>query len=143
DFSAEGYFIDASHTEYNEFAGKNVYTAYPWGTELGGGQGSQGGQSSGTYTVRFSSNWGGTMRCYYWKDGESPVQWDSAPEMNVEQQDNGYGETVYIYEVPTAYNMVIFQNGSKQTININTNSQSTNYYAMTEKEGNNYKVGTW
>ena len=83
------------------------------------------------------------MRCYYWAEGNTPYEWNNAPVMNVEQQDNGYGETVYTLDIPTTYNMIIFQNGTNQTVDINTNSQSSNYYAKTTKSGTGYEVGTW
>ena len=139
DFSAEGWFVNSSYT--TEKDGKTLYNALPWGTDISGG-GSQGGGGSDTYTVRFSCNWGGTMRAYYWAEGNTPVEWNSAPTMNVEQQDNGYGQSVYVIDIPSIYNMVIFQNGSKQTVDINTNSQSTNYFDAGESNGK-YNVGTW
>ncbi|MBQ1586191.1 MAG: starch-binding protein, partial [Ruminococcus sp.] len=143
DFSAEGWFVNSSYT--TEKDGKTLYNALPWGTDISGG-GSQGGGGQGggsdTYTVKFSCNWGGTMRAYYWAEGNTPVEWNSAPTMNVEQQDNGYGQSVYVIDIPSIYNMVIFQNGSKQTVDINTNSQSTNYFDAGESNGK-YNVGTW
>ena len=138
DFTREGWFVNSSYT--TEKDGKTLYNALPWGTDISGG-GSQGGGSD-TYTVRFSCNWGGTMRAYYWAEGNTPVEWNSAPTMNVEQQDNGYGQSVYVIDIPSIYNMVIFRNGSKQTVDINTNSQSTNYFDAGESNGK-YNVGTW
>ena len=126
--------VNSSYT--TEKDGKTLYNALPWGTDISGGGGSD------TYTVRFSCNWGGTMRAYYWAEGNTPVEWNSAPTMNVEQQDNGYGQSVYVIDIPSIYNMVIFQNGSKQTVDINTNSQSTNYFDAGESNGK-YNVGTW
>ena len=134
DFSAEGWFVNSSYT--TEKDGKTLYNALPWGTDISGGGGSD------TYTVKFSCNWGGTMRAYYWAEGNTPVEWNSAPTMNVEQQDNGFGQSVYVIDIPSIYNMVIFQNGSKQTVDINTNSQNTNYFDKGESNGK-YNVGTW
>lgn len=125
DLSAEGWYTNGTKDG-------DKFVALPWG-----------GSSVGeTYTVRFSCSWGGTVKAYYWADGNTPFDWNSAPAMNVEQQDNGYGQTVYIIDIPKTYNMVIFQNGSTQTVDINTNSQSTNYYDAGES-GGKHNVETW
>ena len=125
DLSAEGWYTNGTKDG-------DKFIAIPW-------SGSSVGE---TYTVRFSCSWGGTVKAYYWADGNTPFDWNSAPAMNVEQQDNGFGQSVYIIEIPKTYNMVIFQNGSTQTVDINTNSQSTNYYDAGESDGK-HNVGTW
>lgn len=101
---------------------------------------------STTYTVKFTNSlkWSGTIKAYYWGDSASaPFSWNDAPAMTVDVQDNGYGETVYKIDVPTQYNKVIFTNGSAQTVDIDTGSTSTNYYAKSTQTGGKYDVGTW
>ena len=99
---------------------------------------------SGTYTVTFANslNWDGTIYCYYWTSGsQGEVAWPGTKMNFVENND--YGQAVYTLTVPTSCDSVIFTNGSSQTVDINTGSKDTNYYAKTTKTGTGYNVGTW
>lgn len=99
---------------------------------------------SGTYTVTFANslNWDGTIYCYYWtSDSQGEVAWPGTKMNFVENND--YGQAVYTLTVPTSCDSVIFTNGSSQTVDINTGSKDTNYYAKTTKTDKGYNVGTW
>ena len=99
---------------------------------------------SGTYTVTFTNslNWDGTIYCYYWTSGsQGEVAWPGTKMNFVENND--YGQAVYTLTVPTSCDSVIFTNGSSQTVDINTGSKDTDYYAKTTKTGTGYNVGTW
>lgn len=99
---------------------------------------------SGTYTVTFANslNWDGTIYCYYWTSGsQGEVAWPGTKMNFVENND--HGQAVYTLTVPTSCDSVIFTNGSSQTVDINTGSKDTNYYAKTTKTDNGYNVGTW
>ena len=99
---------------------------------------------SGTYTVTFANslNWDGTIYCYYWTSGsQGEVAWPGTKMNFVENND--HGQAVYTLTVPTSCDSVIFTNGSSQTVDINTGSKDTNYYAKTTKTDKGYNVGTW
>ena len=99
---------------------------------------------SGTYTVTFANslNWDGTIYCYYWTSGsQGEVAWPGTKMNFVENND--HGPAVYTLTVPTSCDSVIFTNGSSQTVDINTGSKDTNYYAKTTKTDKGYNVGTW
>ena len=99
---------------------------------------------SGSYTVTFTNslNWSGTIYCYYWIDGgQSTVSWPGE-KMNF-AGNNDYGQTVYTFDVPSSCDCVIFTNGSSQTVDINTGSIDSRYYAKSTKTETGYDVGTW
>ena len=104
------------------------------------------GQSPGFQTNRNSPlnslNWDGTIYCYYWTSGsQGEVAWPGTKMNFVENND--HGQAVYTLTVPTSCDSVIFTNGSSQTVDINTGSKDTNYYAKTTKTDKGYNVGTW
>lgn len=99
---------------------------------------------SGSYTVTFTNslNWSGTIYCYYWPDGgQGTVSWPGE-KMNF-AGNNDYGQAVYTFEVPSSCDCVIFTNGSSQTVDVNTGSKDSRYYAKSTMTGTGYDVGTW
>ncbi len=99
---------------------------------------------SGTYTVTFTNslNWSGSIYCYYWADGSlGEVSWPGEKMNFVETND--YGQAVYTLEIPTACDYVIFTNGYSQTVDIETGSVDSRYYAKSSMTGTGYNVGTW
>lgn len=52
---------------------------------------------------------------------------------------NDFGEDIYTVTVPTGASMVIFNNGSSQTVDIPIPSKDTKYYV--DEDGKNVK--TW
>ena len=59
---------------------------------------------------------------------------------------NSYGQDIYSIEVDTSkYDYIIFTNGTLQTIDISLSDaySGMGYYTKSEKDGNNYKVGTY
>lgn len=99
---------------------------------------------SGAYTVTFTNslNWSGTIYCYYWSDGgKGTVSWPGE-KMNF-AENNDYGQAVYTFEVPSSCDCVIFTNGSSKTVDINTGSIDSRYYAKSTKTETGYDVGTW
>ena len=100
--------------------------------------------SSSTYTMVFTNSqlWSGTIYCYYWSSSNtSMVAWPGKA-MNVKEQTNSYGQTVYTLDIPSSAENVIFNNGSVQTVDIPITG-SANYYALSTTTNGKYNVGTW
>lgn len=98
-----------------------------------------------TRTVTFTNsfNWSGEIRCYYWSDSDTAMTaWPGVAMENAGT--NGFGETLYTFEVPEAAQYVIFTNGSVQTVDIPYSGGEVRYYptSVTDSSGH-YAVETW
>lgn len=94
-----------------------------------------------TFTNSF--NWGGTISCYYWsKTNTSLTGWPGKPMAYAGT--NGYGESLYTFEVPKEATYIIFTNGSTQTTDIPYSGGEVRYYPLptTDSKGHN-NVATW
>ncbi|MBQ5399182.1 MAG: starch-binding protein, partial [Ruminococcus sp.] len=87
-----------------------------------------------TQKVYFTNNqnWGGTIYCYYWTDGdETPVEWPG-----IEMKDEGvnkYGEPYYSVELPVGVN-VVFTNSKAQTTEGKFTGKESGFYPLSEKD---------
>ena len=101
---------------------------------------------STTTTVTFTNSlgWSGTIRCYYWADDSNPVSWPGT-QMNVYQQTNEYGQTVYQLDIPENADYVIFNNNSSQTVDIKLSDYtSSRFYAISSTDSlGHYEVVAW
>ena len=90
--------------------------------------------------LTFTNNkrWSGTIYAYFYH-GTTPVgaEWPGSPM--TKSYTNDFGEDIYTVTVPTDASMVIFNNGSTQTVNIPIPSSDTKYYV--DEDGKNVK--TW
>ena len=93
-----------------------------------------------------SKGWSGTIYAYAFNkaSGEYMKAWPGMQMTYVKT--NSYGQKIYTIELDTSkYDYVIFTNGSSQTIDISLENaySGIGYYATDEKDGNNYKVGSY
>ncbi|MEE0879525.1 MAG: starch-binding protein [Treponemataceae bacterium] len=90
--------------------------------------------------LTFTNNkrWSGTIYAYFYH-GTTPVgaAWPGSPM--TKSYTNDFGEDIYTVTVPTGASMVIFNNGSSQTVDIPIPSKDTKYYV--DEDGSNVK--TW
>ena len=93
-------------------------------------------------TFTNSLRWSGTIYCYYWSaSNNSMTSWPGAV-MNYSTT-NEYGEAVYTFEVPEGADMIIFSNGTSQTVDIAYPGGEIKYYAVDSLVSNKYEVKTW
>lgn len=93
-------------------------------------------EAGDTYTV-YAANKNGwdNMNVYYWGSSKSTVDW---PGTAMTQ-----GSAVFKAEIPNDVTGVIFNNGSSQTVNIESGIKNNAEWVITaDKDGNNYKVET-
>ncbi len=84
-------------------------------------------------TVYFSNvNHWDAVYAYCWNDlGENNAQWPGVP-MTLVEQDNGYGQQVYAYDVDPMFGYIIFSNGNgTQCADINLSEVSDNGFFLT------------
>ena len=84
-------------------------------------------------TVYFSNvnNWD-TVYAYCWNDaGGKNAEWPGVT-MTLVEEDNGFGQQVYAYEVPADCNYIIFSNGNgHQCADINLNNEPNRGFYLT------------
>lgn len=93
-----------------------------------------------------ANSWSGTIYAYAFEKstGDYMKAWPGSQMTYVKT--NSYGQDIYSIEVDTSkYDYIIFTNGTLQTIDISLSDaySGMGYYTKSEKDGNNYKVGTY
>ncbi len=111
------------------------WTTYdPNGNYGGGGNNDPYYPPSGSgRTVYFSNvNKWDAVYIYCWNDGGGKnAEWPGVT-MTLVEEDNGYGQQVYSYNVPAEYNYIIFSNGNgTQCADINLNNEANNGFFLT------------
>lgn len=88
----------------------------------------------------FTNNysWSGTIYCHYW--GGTGSSWPGSAMTSC--YTNSQSQTVYYIERDTANTGIIFNNNSKQTVDITTSTSNCRYY-INGQDGSKYTVGTW
>lgn len=86
---------------------------------------------TGDYNLAYS---GDKTNVYYWAEGNTPVQWDSAPAMATAQGSDG--NTYKVYKLPAGMTHVIFKSGSAQTDDLTYSGE----YVMNDNGSTTTKV---
>lgn len=95
----------------------------------------------GGNTIYFSNNKGwSTVNAYTWADGIEGT-WPGTPMTLVGQND--FSEDVYSFTVPDGHNMIIFNDGASQTVDINLNEYPQNGFYLTDQVDGKYAVGQY
>ncbi len=95
---------------------------------------------TGTITVYFTDalHWG-DAKVYYWGSNADP-QWPGNA-MSVYQENNDFGQTVYVATIPANVSGVIFYGDGKQTVDITTGIEDGAWwYTNGESEDGKFKV---
>ena len=86
------------------------------------------------------TGWGDTLKCHYW-GGSSESSWpgiDACATYN-----NSYGQTVFIFEIPSNSTGLLFDNGNWQTNNLTLNDIGNCWYLGTNIPNDRSDFGTW
>lgn len=98
-------------------------------------------EKEGMYTMLFKNtqSFSGTIRCYFWADGNTGMTSWPGETMELIGQDDGYD--VYRIYIPDSAQYVIFTNGNEQTVDIPISGSSR--FLAEPSQSNPYQVSTW
>ena len=97
------------------------------------------------YTVYFtnSRSWSGTIYCYYWSDSNKKMTTWPGEKMTYDRT-NSSNQKIYRINVPAEAGYLIFDNNSKQTVNIPFDGTELRFYAKSSTDSSGkYEYGTW
>lgn len=103
--------------------------------------GSSGGEERVVY---FTSNKGwSTVNAYCWNSmsNENNGAWPGVPMTFVKTND--YGESIYSYTVPAGMNMIIFNNGTQQTVDLSLDTYTENGFYLDSNASGKYTIGQY
>lgn len=93
------------------------------------------------YTITFSNNkYWGNVNCYFWSDSDTGMTTWPGEKMTFSYK-NDFGEDVYVIEIPSSAQHIIFTDGTSQTVDIDINGDAKFY--ISGGSSNAYTVETW
>lgn len=101
-------------------------------------------EPSDSYTITFTDalSWGNNIYCYYWADNDTGMTTWPGEKMTY-LRTNSYGQSQYTITVPANVEYIIFNNGSKQTVDIPFDGTKLRYYTTQANSNGKYGYSTW
>ena len=72
---------------------------------------------------------------------ENNGAWPGVPMTFVKTND--YGESIYSYTVPAGMNMIIFNNGTQQTVDLSLDTYTENGFYLDSNASGKYTIGQY